>query len=339
MPPVINSHELGKIDETTRDVFLEVTGPDLALLEKAIAIIATALADMGGTIESIECIQQNRARITAPSLAPKKRKLSLEHANALLGLHLKERELKKILPGMGYDYRKGAVLIPAWRTDLLHEVDLIEDIAIAYGYERLLPELPPLATMGEESQEHKLRVLITEALVSLGLIEISTYHLTTQEEASLFPEAERIELENSKTEYKALRRELLTPALRTLAENKDNAYPQKLFEIGRVFKRDRQAEETGIAEPLHLALLLTPANFTDMKQHLDALFSALSLNYTLKETARKRCIDGRTASIALNNEELGFFGELHPETLRSYGLRLPAAVLEISLEPLLKKRE
>ncbi len=336
MPPIINSHDMGKIDESTRDVFLEATGRDLQTLTKALAIIATALADMGGKIHAIECVQQNGDRLHIPDLRPEKMKLSLDHANALLGLDLKERDLEKLLLRMGYDYKKGLASVPAWRIDVLHEVDVIEDIAIAYGYENLLPELPNIATIGEESPESKLTRDIVQALISLDLVEISTYHLITAEEASLAPQHDRIELENAKTEYKVLRPDLLTPALRILAQNKDNEYPQKVFELGRVFKKDKK-HDTSIAEPLNLSLVIMPGNFTEMKQLLDAFCSTLSLTYSLKETNNRRCIEGRTAAILVNNQEIGFLGELHPETLRSHGLKLPGTVLEISLEPLLKK--
>lgn len=335
MPPIINSHDMGKIDETTRDVFLEATGPDLQTLVKVLTVIATALADMGGTIHAIECVQQNGKKLQVPDLRPEKRRLSLEHTNALLGLALKERDLEKLLPRMGYNYAKGLVSVPAWRIDVLHEVDIIEDIAIAYGYDALVPELPNVATVGEESRESKFRALIAEALIGLSLIEISTYHLVTQEEALAIPESERIEVENAKTEYKVLRHDLLTPALRILGENKDNEYPQRLFEIGRAFTRDRK-QETNVAEPLKLSVVCMPGNFTEMKQLLNALGAALSCTFTLKETTNKRCIEGRTASILFDDKEIGFFGELHPETLKDHGLKLPGVVLELSLDQLLK---
>ncbi len=340
MPPIINSHDLGKVDEATKEVFVEVTGTNIKTLEQVLAIMATMLAEMGGTIYPLTCIQANGKKLTTPDLTPQKKKLSLEAVNRYLGLDLKERDLEKLLPRMGYGYKNHLVSIPAWRTDVMHEVDIIEDIAIAYGYDRLVPQLPALAaTIAEESVESSIRTLTSETLVGLGLLEIATYHLITNEEAKIIPEHERVELENAKTEYKALRPDLITPALRILAENKDNEYPQNFFEIGRVFKKDKRIPETGIAEPLKLSITLMPGNFTQMKQILDSLCSALSLQYALIESVQKRCIDGRTAIILINNQEIGYFGELHPETLRSYALKLPGCVLEISLEPLLKKLE
>jgi len=82
----------------------------------------------------------------------------LNNVNKLIGLELKEKDLEKLLPRMGYDYSKGKVSVPAYRTDILHEVDIIEDIAIAYGYENFIPEIPKVATIGEENKENLIMI-------------------------------------------------------------------------------------------------------------------------------------------------------------------------------------
>ena len=81
---------------------------------------------------------------------------------------------------MGYDYSKTSVEIPAWRIDILHEVDLIEDVAIAYGYENFIPEIPEVSTIGQEDQKEIAKKNISEILVGLNLLEVSNYHLTNK---------------------------------------------------------------------------------------------------------------------------------------------------------------
>src|SRR5690606_25301 len=147
----INSHNIGKIDETTEDIFIETAGPDLNTLKKVMNVIVSAVAEMGGKIYSIECQQQNGDKEIVPDFTPQTIKISLENINRFLGLNLKEKDLEELLPRMGYDYKNGKVSIPPWRTDILHEVDIIEDIAIAYGYNKFTPEIPNVATIGEES--------------------------------------------------------------------------------------------------------------------------------------------------------------------------------------------
>lgn len=334
MPPIINSNETGKITEETKEVFIECSGSNLEVLKKILNIITTTLADMGGEIYAMN-LDYGKNKIITPDLKPEKMSLSLENANKLLGLELKEKDLEKLLPRMGHEYSKGRVSVPAWRTDILHEVDIIEDIAIAYGYENLVPEIPKVSTIGEESKESKIKSKISEILIGLGLIETSSYHLikTDEAEKAKVENSERIELENSKTEYKLLRPNLLIPTLRTFAENKDNEYPQRIFEIGTTFKKNASSNtETGIKESEHLIIATSPGNFTELKQILDYLARMLDAKLELKETKHEHLIEGRAGAIIQNNKQIGALGEVHPETLRTWNIKQPIALLEISLE-------
>ncbi|MCU0642478.1 MAG: phenylalanine--tRNA ligase subunit beta [archaeon] len=336
MPPVINSHETGKITEQTTDVFIECSGSNLEVLKRILNIIVTTLADMGGVVYAME-LEYGKTKLTTPDLKPEKMRVSLDNANKLLGLSLKEKDLEKLLPKMGYEYKAGKASIPAWRCDILHEVDIIEDIAIAYGYDNLVPEIPKVATIGEESRESRITSKIAEILTGLGLIETSSYHLIKPEEAekAQIKEEDKIEIENSKTEYKLLRPSLLIPALRIFAENKDNEYPQKLFELGTAFTKDTD-KETGIAESEHLIIASSPGNFTEIKQVLDYLAKMLNIPYELKEAKKPELIEGRTGAIFINNRQIGYIGELHPETLRTWNIKAPISVLEISLEEIFR---
>jgi len=334
MPPIINSHETGKITETTKDIFIECSGFDFDILKKTLNIIITTLADLGGRVFLMEL--DYGKKITTPDLSPETIKISLENTNKLLGLNLKEKDLEKLLPKMGYDYKKGKVSVPAWRTDILHEVDIIEDIAIAYGYENLAPEIPKVATIGEESKESKTVSKISEILIGLGLLETSSYHLIKDEESKLLKLNEKIEVLDSKTEYKLLRPNLTIPALRILSENKDNEYPQKIFEIGTVFSKDEK-EESGIKESTNLVVSITPGNFTEIKQILDYLAKMLSTNFTLKESIKKDLIEGRTGEIFLNNKPIGYIGEVHPETLKGWNIKLPVSLFELRLDEIINR--
>ena len=336
MPPITNSHDLGKVNESTSDVFLEATGTDLAKIQQALTILATALADMGGKIQTLTCVQANGEKIIVPDLTPKNLKISIDNVNTLLGLSLREKEVEKLLTRMGHEYTKGTVKYSSWRTDILHEVDFAEDIAIAYGYDKLITEIPKVATIGEEAPEEKTIAKIADLLIGLKLTEISSYHLVKEEEIKRTT-SEKIEVENSKTEYKFLRPSLRIPALRILAENKDHEYPQKLFEIGTVFLKNEKTE-TGIIESPHLLVASSPGNFTELKQILDYLFRTFNLSYILKESSIDGCIDGRTGAIMVNGKSMGIIGEMHPESLKDWGIKMPVALFEIDLELFLKEK-
>ena len=180
--------------------------------------------------------------------------------------------------------------------------------------------------------------LISEILIGLGLIEISSYHLIKKEESVLSKLENPLELENSKTDYKFLRPNLLIPALRMLTENKDNEYPQKIFEMGTVFTRDNAKKtETGVDEHENLLIALSPSNFTEIKQHLVYLFKMLNLNNTFEECSKKSLIEGRTSRILFDGKEIGYFGDVHPKTLIDWSIKMPVSILEISLEEVFNK--
>lgn len=330
MPPIINSHLTGKVTEQTKNVFIECSGFDLNSLKKTINILITVFADMGGEVYQMEL---NYGK--TPDLTPQEMTISLKNVNKLLGLDLKEENLKILLPKMGYDYENNIVKVPAWRNDVIHEVDIIEDIAIAYGFDKLIPEIPKVATIGQESKQSKIKSKISETLVGLKLAEVSSYHLVKPEEANLMKLKDIIEVEDSKSEFKFLRPNLFISAMRILSENKSNEYPQNIFEIGTVFKLDKN-KETGVKESENLIVALCPGNFTEIKQALNYLSKMLNVQFELKESTKQELIEGRAALVLNDNKKIGYMGEIAPETLIKWNVKMPVAVLEINISKFLK---
>jgi len=334
MPPIINSQLMGKITEETNDVFVECSGFDFEILNKCLNIIVTNLSDMGGKIYQMD-LQENRgARKITPNFSLEKMKINLENANNLLGTSLNEKQLKDLIEKMGYDYNNGIVEIPPWRVDILHEVDLIEDVAIAYGYENFVPEIPKIATIGKENEREIIKKKISEILTGLDILEVSNYHLTNTKEQfkkMSIPEEMVIEVKESKTEYNILRKDLSHYLLKNLSENVDSEYPQRIFEIGKVFNSIKEEE--------HLALAITPANFTELRQIMEYLSKMLNIEIKISEPEKfpNHFIDGRIAEIKLENKNMGFLGEIHPKILKNFKIKMPVALFEISLEEVFEK--
>jgi len=332
MPPIINSHKTGKITHETKDIFIECSGFDFDILKKALNILVTMFADIGGRIYQME-LDYKKKEIT-PDLKPEKMKINIEHVNKLLGLNLKEPEMKKLLEKTGYNYKNKQVEIPAYRADIMHEVDLIEDIAIAYGYEKFEPEIPEISTIGEESEKEILKRKIAEILTGLELLETSSLHLVTKEDIKKHNIKEIIEVEESKSDYKILRPCLLINSLKIFSENVDAEYPQKIFELGRVFLKDEK-QETGIKESENLVCSISPGNFTEIKQILGYLARMMDKKFEIKETQNERFIDGRVGKILLEGKEIGLLGEISPGTLKSWHLKMPAASFELCIDEIM----
>ncbi len=342
MPPIINSQKTGKITEKTKEVFVECSGFNKEYLRKTLNIIATAFADMDGKIYQMEI--QDSGKELSPNLEPEKMFFSIENLNKTLGVSLTEKEIKNLLAKMGIGYEKvkkqPVALVPAYRTDILHEVDLAEEVAIAYGYDKFAPEIPKISTIGEEDKTAILKKKIAEVLTGLGLIEILSYHLSTKEKQFKDLNVKEfkqmmINVENSKTENNILRNSLLAQSIQVLSENSDAQYPQKIFELGKVFYDDVKCE-TGIGEKekLCISLCYEKANFTEIKQVLDYLMRMLDVEYEIKEKVNKSFIDGRCGGIVIGGGEVGVLGEINPIVLKNNKIKMPVASLEISIEGL-----
>ncbi|MDZ4226569.1 MAG: phenylalanine--tRNA ligase subunit beta [Candidatus Pacearchaeota archaeon] len=338
MPPIINSQLTGRITEQTKDVFIECSGFDLKILKICLNILVTSMADMGARVYQMEIKYGITKKEITPELSPRNMKISLENTNKLLGTEINEKQLKQLLEKMGYNYEAGVAKIPAWRADILHEVDLIEDIAIAYGYENFIPEIPDISTIGEEDFREKIKGGVALILSGLGLLEVSSYHLTNRknqiENMGLGEKENVMEVEGSKTEYSVLRRDLSHSLLKILSENVDSEYPHNIFEIGKVFPASEK-----VTEKESLALALSPGNFTEVKQVIEYLFRMLDLEISFNEPKNRPLwfIEGRTAEILLDGKCLGFIGEIHPKILKNWKIKMPVALFEIDIGEILKE--
>lgn len=339
MPPIINSHTTGKITEKTKEVFIECSGFDFEVLKKCLNIIVTAFADMGGEIYSMELQYGSKKEIT-PDLEPEKMDIDIKYVNKLLGLDLNEKDIKKYLEKMGYGYENKKVFVPSYRADVLHQVDLIEDIAIAYGYENFKEALPEIVTIAEENKLEVFKKRVGEILAGLKLLEVKTYHLSNMERQcrKMNLKIELVELENALTaDYNAMRAWLIPCLLEVLQSNKHRDYPQNIFDMGVVFKKDLK-EETKVSEPVRacVALCDAEADFTKIKQVLDYLFRMLNIEYSIQDTEHDSFIPGRVGRILVGKEKVGYIGEIHPKVLEAWQLDMPVAALEINLSDLLR---
>jgi len=326
MPPIINSDDVGKVDEDTKEVFIECSGFDYDVLAKCLNIIVTALADMGGEIYSIE-IKDEKNKVS-PNLDPEEIKIDLKYVNKMLGLELKEDEIKDLLERMGYGYGDGKVLVPSYRADILHQIDLVEDIAIAYGYENFKEEIPNVNTIAQESPRAKFNRKISEVLTGLGLLECSSVSLSNEDNLNnkMNIKNKLVKVESAvNQDYDTLRNWTLPTLLKVLSENKRYEYPQNIFEIGKVFHEIKDKDSLGI---------VITGNFTELKQILDAVFSSINLECEVKEEEHGSFISGRCGKIIANGKEFGIIGEINPEVLSNWGLEMACSGLELDVDRL-----
>ncbi len=337
MPPIINSHKTGKISEKTKDIFIECSGFDFNVLRKCLNIIVTAMYEMGGKIYSMELLYGNK-KIISPDLKPVEARVNTKYINKLLGLNLKENEIKKLFERMGYNYKNKKVLIPAYRADIIHQVDLAEDISIAYGYENFKSIIPNVATIAQEDKFENFKNKISNLLAGLDLIETSTYNLTNKEFQCkrMNTGTPLINLANSiSSDYNVLRAWILPSLMEILSSNKHYEYPQKIFTIGTIFKENNKSD-TNIEENdrLVVAIASEKTDYTEIRQILDYLFRSLGLKYEITEAEHNSFIEGRVGRVLANGKKIAYIGEINPGVLQNWELEIPVTAFELNLSEL-----
>ncbi|MCP8323085.1 MAG: phenylalanine--tRNA ligase subunit beta [Candidatus Methylarchaceae archaeon HK02M2] len=342
-PPIING-ELTKLTMYTSNLFIEITATDIGTAEDALAILAATLNDAGAQLESVKVSLGNSVR-TTPDMSSQKMEVDIKLANDLLGLNLTEQEVSESLEksriSVLSEDRKLIAIIPRYRVDILHLVDLVEEVAYGYGFDRLSPTLITSKNAGKPDETLSLMGSAREVMVGLGYIEVMNYNLVSKKVLHEFTNRKPrtiVKVENPKSLELELLRDILFPSLLlVLSKNIHEEYPQKIFEISKVFVKDARAS-TGIREVYHLATAIShsTANYTEAKSSLVSLFSqTFDLKVDTIPTFHPSFILGRAAIVRSGKFKLGIIGEIAPVVLENFRLRNPVTVYEVDLSKIL----
>ena len=339
LPPIINSDDTGRVLDTTKDVFVECSGFEQHVVSKCLNMIITALADMGGNVESMD-IKYHDGTVTTPDLTPSSMDLDLDYVNKRLGLKLDNNAVGLLLSKMGHSYDNGKVKTPAWRDDIMHPLDLVEDVAIAYGYENFIPTIPQVATIGMEAPFEVFKRKIIELLVGMGLLECNTYHIVNEEtqQSKMKSEIPLVKLANAlNEEYTVVRAWMMPCLMEILSNNKHHSYPQNIFDAGVVFKANSDME-TGVEEFERLAVVFAheTADYTQARQCLEYIFRNFAVEGAFKEVENDSFIPGRVARVSVSDVDLAYCGEIAPEVLSNFDLQVPVSGFELNLTALFK---
>ena len=347
-PPIINA-ERTRVTESTTDIFIEVTGLNESV-SRALDIIACALADRGGQIQSVKLRfpgDANSEPRETPNLATTTKEISLKEVNSLIGIDLSMADCKKCCArmGLGAEAKTDELLevwIPAYRYDILHTWDIIEDIAIGYGYDRITPEIPGTMLIGEAHPIEVKNRMVREIMTGLGYFEVLTFTLTSERKQFELMQREKTEVAKRlghtispfvvelaspiSSEQTMLRCSILPNLLDILSFNTHRDLPQRIFEVGPVvFSLKESYGLAGVSAHAN-------ANFAEVKSVVDAVLNELGLeDAAVVESQDGAFLDGRRADIVLENKLIGVFGELHPEVLTNFGLSYPVVGFEICI--------
>ncbi|WP_058827391.1 phenylalanine--tRNA ligase subunit beta [Haloferax sp. Q22] len=350
-PPVINGRRT-EVSTDSRDLLVELTGTDQWTIDRMCNIICYALAARGATIEDVE-VQYEEGTVVKPDFEVETKHVSHDRIETVLGVELELDEVIDLFErsGLDADAELGdetvyEVSIPPYRVDVLHPLDLVDDVGRAYGFNELEPRYPDVGTVGQRHERSRLEDAVRTSLVGLGFEDLLNFHMISEGE-----NYERMDVEvgsdslgggepASITEpysedYTMLRTWVLPSLTMVLENNTHRAYPQDLAEIGHVAHRDDD-ENTRVAESRHVAAVLArhDATYEDAKARLAALCRDFDAELETPATEHPSFIDGRTAAVVIDGEEVGVVGELHPKVIVDHDLELPVAAFEFDLSAL-----
>ena len=367
-PPIIN----GKRTEVTadsRDLFVEMTGTDQWTIDHMLNIVCYALDARGGRVEEVtveyaeDAAGEHAGReLLRPDFSTKTKTVAHADIESMLGIDLGGEEVVDLVERSGLDAEvegegtnastaatddlRYEVEIPPYRVDVLHPVDVVDDVGRAFGFNKLLPEYPDVSTVGGRHERSRLEGAVRDALVGLGFEDLLNFHLVGEDEnfdrlgvepgSSVFGGGEPAVIgEPYSEDYEIVRTWALPSVMLVLENNTHRAYPQDLAEVGFSAYRDDD-EPTKMAErrTVAAALARSEASYEDARSRLQALCRVFDVDLETPETSHPAFIDGRTADVVVDGQTVGVIGELHPEVLVEYDLELPVAAFELELDAL-----
>lgn len=323
-PPIING-ELTRVTEKTTDLFIDVTGLDMKAIQDCLHILVAALYDRGAAIETVEVVYRDTGQVlNTPDMGGSTFVVTKDDIVQRIGVEIAEEmiiaSLQKMRMEAVVDAGRFTVSVPCYRTDIMHPVDVIEDVAIGFGYENVPPSYPKLGTIGSRLDEEQRSTIIRDVLQGLGFLEVITLMLASDPSEAVIIENPILE------EHISLRTSLLPGLIDTLALNQHREYPQMVYEVGEVVRLVADAaQERRLCAGV---IASSAASFTEMKKVVKAIFRELGCPFEVNESSHPSFIEGRRAAILVDEETVGTFGEIDPDILTEHKLIYPVAAFE-----------
>jgi phenylalanyl-tRNA synthetase beta chain len=386
-PPLINS-DLSKIDLNTKNVFIDITSTDETKALMALNVLVTLFGVYSKKPFSFQQVQiKYEHELGQDKVVPnfdfqREMTLSKTYIERLLGekgisdSKVIESMLKMGLPTKVLESSSEDSLynvhVPLHRTDILHQCDLAEDFAIAYGYNNINVTTPNVVSIGKEDRLNKLTEQFRGEISNAGYAECMTFALCSVVDLTKtirVPTDDRIvHVGNPKaSDFEALRTTLLPGLLKCLVSNKKNKLPLKLFELNDVILKVASEDDLkgtwnhsniydksiGSVNQRRLGLVISNVNSSGLDMihgGLDYIFRKLYLkgeySYVLQKASNPFLFAGMQADIYLVDsksgqkvfeERIGYMGIVHPEVLKNINWNYPVSCLELNFQVLAEK--
>lgn len=345
-PPIMNDN-ITSISNGNANLFIEVTGNSIKTVEDILAILAITLYDAGFELHNVT-INNFDGSPYAPRMDVSYLDVNTSDIQMLLGLEAEVNEIIRYLKKSRLDAKETRnkkiiqCCIPRYRIDILNYVDIAEEVAIGYGIYNLKPTIPYTTLVGQKDMTSTRINILRNTLVGLQMVEIVNFHLISKKIQYDLPgieEPENVASVNAtkSSEHEVLRDMLLPSLLKSLSRNIHEEYPQKVFEIGKIFQWGQNINEYW---SLGAVVAHNTADYTEIKSILQTLLKqSFGKSVTTEVAAHPVFINGRCASIIVNDECVGMLGEISPFAIDNFKLRVPVAAFELNISKLFQTRD
>lgn len=369
LPPIINGAH-SAISLRTKNVFIECTATDLTKAQIVLNTMVTMFSeycDSKFEVEPVEVVYPDDRQVEDcatkgvfkgkniyPDLAVTVMDIPLSAITSPIGVSLGVAEVIPLLNKMQLQAKLNAensiitVHVPPTRSDILHSCDVMEDVAIAYGYNKIPKTKPKCMTTGGQQPLNVFSDKIRGEVSRAGYMEVLTWLLCSHEESFAMVKRKddaknAVIIGNPRSsEFEVVRTSLMSGLLKTLKHNIDHRRPIKIFEAGDVVALD-ESRDVGASNNRRLAALY--CNVTSGFEEILGLVMRImqvvrkphepaNVNF-IRPSNEPQFFPNRQCYIIYNDKSIGAFGVVHPEVLGKFGIPDPCSYVEIDIQALL----
>ncbi|MCU0642775.1 MAG: phenylalanine--tRNA ligase subunit beta [bacterium] len=280
-------------------------------------------------------------------------KLRVDRINQLLGAAIPVAEVVDILERLEFKTTANKniidVQIPSFRVDIEREVDLIEEVARVYGFNRIVEKSYSLISLSQSAKkEERFSQLLRNISVGIGYNEVLTQSLINGKWAEKFTDNPCVRLKNPLSEDLGTLRTSLIPGMLQIIKWNKNRYinDQRLFELGHIFywsdpNQSAHCEEQKIAfirigNTGQINWLSAPraSTFYDLKGDVLSLFEQLKISNFQFSNAELKFLDNQSLELSIKQTKAGYIGRLTPELLEKLDIQEDIFVAELDITTL-----
>ena len=358
-PPVINGAHT-TVHSGTRDLFIDVTGWDRRACESCLMLVALQAKQRGGEIQSVKLTDCDGNQEVLPNWTPVEHRIPERLVKTILGRELTDEEIKQSITRMGGEFvgrdlardeeiQEGNSMqfahdgenmllfeMPRWRFDILHPVDIIEDLAIGHGFEDLGEDVPRAPMNAIPREDEHLRRRIRTSMQGMGFMQIQSLTLSNEfdqfERMRWIPTNEITQITNPITHEHTMMRQFLLPGLlKLLATNRHHDLPQSVYELGTVVRDHKNAQR------LAFITAERSGGFAAIRGRIQAFLRDMGASQVEIEPLPDNegpWLAGRAAKVLIKSEWVGCFGEVDPSIGQTFELLVPMNAAEFDVDAL-----